>query len=97
MLRVVADAPRRMLMGLVRGYRFWLSPWLGSGCLYEPTCSIYALQALERHGALAGTYLTLARLGRCTPWCAAGCDPVPAEPPRLFSRLVSSSSHKNIP
>ena len=74
--RLLADAPRRVLMALVRFYRYWLSPWLGSSCLYEPTCSAYALQALERHGALAGSYLAAARLARCTPWCDAGCDPV---------------------
>ena len=70
--------PRRFLMGVVQGYRLLLSPWLGSQCRFEPTCSIYALQALERHGALHGSYLTLRRIGRCQPWCAGGCDPVPA-------------------
>ena len=87
-IRVLADVPRRVLMALVRFYRYFLSPWLGSSCLYEPTCSAYALQALERHGALAGCYFTLARLARCSPWCEAGCDPVPEHPPRLFSRLL---------
>lgn len=96
-LRVLADVPRRTLILLVRLYRFWLSPWLGNSCLYEPTCSAYALQAVEQHGALAGSYLTVARLARCSPWCTPGCDPVPDEPPRLFSRLLSSSAHKNIP
>ena len=64
---VLADVPRRLLIALVRFYRFFLSPWLGSRCLYEPTCSAYALQALERHGAAAGSYLTVARLLRCSP------------------------------
>ncbi|WP_280156650.1 membrane protein insertion efficiency factor YidD [Piscinibacter sp. XHJ-5] len=80
--------PRRLLMALVRFYRFWLSPWLGSRCLYEPTCSRYALQALERHGAAAGSYLAARRLLRCGPWCAAGHDPVPDEPPRLFRSFL---------
>lgn len=82
---------RSLLMALVRGYRFFLSPWLGSACRFEPTCSAYALQALERHGAGAGSYLTLRRLARCHPWCDGGHDPVPAEAPRatrLFSRLA---------
>lgn len=69
---------RKLLMALVRGYRFFLSPWLGSVCRFTPTCSAYALQALEQHGAAAGSYLTLRRLGRCHPWCAGGHDPVPA-------------------
>lgn len=79
----------RLLTGLVRGYRLLLSPWLGSACRFEPTCSVYALEALERHGAAAGSYLTLRRLARCQPWCAGGCDPVPEHPPRLLSRLLS--------
>ena len=60
---------RRLLMGLVRGYRLLLSPWLGSACRFEPTCSAYSLQALEQYGAAAGSYLTVRRLARCHPWC----------------------------
>lgn len=85
---------REALMGLVRGYRLLLSPWLGSACRFEPTCSAYALQALENHGAAAGSYLTVARLLRCHPWCAGGHDPVPEKAPRLFSRLISPTSSK---
>lgn len=79
---------RGLLVGLVKGYRLLLSPWLGSACRFEPTCSAYALQALQQHGAAAGTYLTVARLARCHPWCDGGHDPVPAQAPRLFSRLL---------
>jgi len=86
------DAPRRALIGLVKGYRLLLSPWLGSSCRFEPTCSLYALGALQRHGALAGAYLMLHRIGRCGPWCEGGCDPVPDVPPRLFRHLVPSST-----
>lgn len=89
------DWPRQMLMTLVKGYRLLLSPWLGSSCRFEPTCSAYALQALERHGALAGSYLTLHRLGRCHPWCDGGCDTVPERVRRPFSSLVSESTEKN--
>ncbi|MDO5691901.1 MAG: membrane protein insertion efficiency factor YidD [Pseudomonadota bacterium] len=81
---------RALLIGLVKGYRLLLSPWLGSSCRFAPTCSLYALGALERHGALAGSYLTLARLARCHPWCEGGCDPVPEHPPRLFTGLIHS-------
>lgn len=80
--------PRRLLVGAVRVYRLLLSPWLGNACRFEPTCSVYAIGALERHGALAGTALTVGRIGRCHPWCAGGHDPVPALPPRLFRRLL---------
>ncbi len=85
---------RACLIGLVKGYRLLLSPWLGSACRFTPTCSAYSLEALERHGALAGSYLTLARLRRCHPWCAGGHDPVPARAPGLFTALVAPSHSK---
>ena len=88
---------RALLIGLVKGYRLLLSPWLGSSCRFEPTCSAYSLQALERHGAAAGTYLTLARIARCHPWCNGGHDPVPDHPPRLFTGLVPRQEHKKTP
>ncbi len=72
---------QRLLLGLVHGYRLLLSPMLGASCRFEPTCSRYALEALEVHGAAGGSYLTLRRIGRCHPWCAAGVDPVPAAGP----------------
>ena len=61
----------------VRGYRLVASPWVGHGCRFQPTCSAYALEALDRHGALRGTALTLRRIGRCHPWGGSGFDPVP--------------------
>ncbi len=76
------------LIGAVRGYRFFLSPWLGSACRFEPTCSAYALDALGRHGAAAGLALTLGRIGRCHPWCAGGVDRVPESLPRPFTALL---------
>lgn len=85
---------RAFLVGVVKAYRLLLSPWLGSACRFEPTCSVYALGALQQHGAVAGSYLTVARLGRCHPWCAGGADPVPAQAPRLFSRLLPPSTKK---
>ncbi|MEG0200094.1 MAG: membrane protein insertion efficiency factor YidD [Comamonas sp.] len=81
---------QRLLMALVRGYRLTLSPWLGSACRFEPTCSAYSLQALEQHGAAVGSYLTVHRLARCHPWCDGGHDPVPQQKPRLFSFLDSA-------
>lgn len=85
--------PQRFLMALVRGYRFFLSPWLGSSCRFEPTCSAYSLQALEAHGAAVGTYLTLKRLVRCNPLCVGGHDPVPLRTTGLFSDCVAGVSH----
>ena len=70
------------LMLLVRVYRRTLSPLLvflfpGAGCRFDPTCSVYALEALRRHGPFRGTWLTLKRLARCHPWGGCGHDPVP--------------------
>jgi putative membrane protein insertion efficiency factor len=84
--------PRRLVRLPVLGYRFFLSPWLGSACRFEPTCSRYALEALERHGALAGSALTVTRLLRCHPGCHGGCDPVPLERPRLFRHLFPQAT-----
>ena len=65
----------------VRLYRLVLSPWLGNGCRYQPTCSVYALEALERHGALKGGWLAAKRLASCHPWGGHGYDPVPGADP----------------
>ena len=86
--------PQKCLVTLVKGYRLLLSPWLGSSCRFEPTCSAYSLQALQQHGATKGSYLTLYRLARCQPWCNGGYDPVPSSQPcaarfSLFTRLVT--------
>ncbi len=67
----------RLLALPVRGYRLILSPWLGWSCRYQPTCSQYALDALESHGALRGGWLALRRIARCNPWGGSGYDPVP--------------------
>ncbi len=81
--------PQKVLIGLVRLYRLLLSPSLGNACRFEPSCSQYALQALQQHGAAGGTYLTLRRLVPCHPWCDGGHDPVPR---RLFAPLRTPSS-----
>ena len=68
---------------LIRGYQLLVSPVLsflggpGSGCRFQPTCSVYFLEALERHGFFRGTWLGLRRLCRCHPWGGQGHDPVP--------------------
>jgi uncharacterized protein len=67
----------RCLRTAVRGYRLLLSPVLAPSCRFFPSCSEYAEQALARHGALRGSWLTARRLCRCGPWHAGGVDPVP--------------------
>lgn len=68
---------KALLIAAIRSYRVVLSPWTGNSCRYWPTCSDYALQAIERHGALRGSWMMLARLARCHPYSAGGVDPVP--------------------
>ena len=61
----------------VRAYRLFVSPWLGANCRYQPTCSAYALEALETHGAPRGSWLAIRRILRCHPGGGSGYDPVP--------------------
>ena len=74
--------PGAWLLALpVKGYRLIFSPWVGFNCRYHPTCSAYALEALEKHGALRGGWLVVRRLVRCNPWGGSGYDPVPGTEP----------------
>ncbi|SIS82694.1 hypothetical protein SAMN05421759_104105 [Roseivivax lentus] len=71
-------SPLARLVALpVHGYRLFLSPWLGRSCRFQPTCSAYALEALEVHGALRGGWLAARRIARCHPWGGSGVDNVP--------------------
>ncbi|NLY28043.1 MAG: membrane protein insertion efficiency factor YidD [Alcaligenaceae bacterium] len=68
---------KALLILPIRFYRYFISPWLGATCRFTPTCSAYAIEAIERHGAFRGAWLATKRIGRCHPWCAGGHDPVP--------------------
>jgi uncharacterized protein len=78
--RYADAAVRRTLLAAIKLYQLALSPWLGRQCRYLPTCSAYAAEAIERFGALRGSWLALKRLGRCHPWGGSGYDPVPEGP-----------------
>jgi hypothetical protein len=70
----------KLLILLIRGYQLILGPFLGGSCRFQPTCSVYALQAVTEHGALRGAALALKRLSRCHPFGRSGFDPVPGQP-----------------
>ncbi len=74
-------------------YKRFVSPVLPHSCRFVPTCSEYAMEAIERHGAIRGSYLAAARLLRCHPFAQAGVDQVPAEARKLSSAGVSSGLH----
>ena len=92
-----------LLIGLVKGYRLLFSPWLGSACRFEPTCSAYALQVLASRGAVRGSCLTVWRLMRCHPWCDGGVDlptdatGVPGTPKGLFTGLIGRQIPQPLP
>ena len=65
------------LVALIRIYRYAISPLLGRSCRFHPSCSEYAIEALQRHGLLNGSWLALRRVARCHPWHPGGFDPVP--------------------
>ncbi|HUN49223.1 MAG TPA: membrane protein insertion efficiency factor YidD [Stellaceae bacterium] len=73
--------PTLLLRSLIRGYQLLISPVLPPACRYLPTCSEYAAEAIERHGALHGSWLAIRRLARCHPWGGSGYDPVPEPMP----------------
>ena len=74
MIKQVMIAP---LIGLIKIYQLFLSPLLGQNCRFAPSCSAYAIEALQKYGPLRGGLLTVKRMGRCHPWGGSGYDPVP--------------------
>ncbi len=76
-MRLVKQLPRKFLILLIRIYQYTLSPFIGQSCRYHPTCSAYGVEALKKHGARKGGWLTIKRLASCHPWGGSGYDPVP--------------------
>ena len=68
---------KTVLIALLRFYRYAISPMLGRNCRFHPTCSEYAIEAVQRHGALRGGWMAAERVGRCHPFNPGGYDPVP--------------------
>ena len=71
------EVSQRMLLGAIRAYRYFLSPFFGQHCRFHPTCSAYAIEAIEVHGPWRGSWLALRRIGRCHPLNPGGVDWVP--------------------
>jgi uncharacterized protein len=77
LVRALGAVVRVLLIGLIRAYQLVVSPMTGPTCRYYPSCSQYALVAVQRHGAVRGSWLAARRLARCHPWAAGGVDDVP--------------------
>lgn len=77
MIAFLHDLPKRFLLALLRFYKREISPHLPPSCRYVPTCSEYAMQAIQKYGALKGGYLAIRRILRCHPFHPGGYDPVP--------------------
>lgn len=94
LISLMQIAVRTLLILLVRGYQFFISPYFPTSCRYYPTCSHYALEAIRIHGAFKGTGLAAWRVLRCHPWSAGGEDPVPAKKSSCTCADHGSTSHK---
>lgn len=68
---------QHLLIGLIRAYQLLLSPFIGNQCRFTPTCSQFARESVEKHGAIRGSWLAVRRVSRCHPWHPGGHDPVP--------------------
>ncbi len=76
-LRFFRSLVSKFLIGLIKLYQITLSPFIGRSCRYTPTCSNYGIEAIQKHGPLKGSWLTLKRVLSCNPWGGSGYDPVP--------------------
>ena len=90
----IGRAASAVLVSALQGYRLLLRAHVGNCCRFEPTCSMYAIEAIGRHGPATGSWLAAGRLLRCHPWCEAGFDPVPSHRPSLFGTRARTSGSR---
>ena len=76
-MKYILKLPGLLLILLIRIYQYTLSPFFGRSCRYTPTCSVYSIEAIKKHGAIKGGWLAAKRVGSCNPWGGSGYDPVP--------------------
>ncbi|HES75775.1 MAG TPA: membrane protein insertion efficiency factor YidD [bacterium] len=86
---------RRVLIGIIRAYQLVLSPLMGRQCRFEPTCSCYAIEAIQRHGSLRGGWLGVKRICRCHPFSPGGYDPVPEPDAQKPTPKPAPETHKS--
>lgn len=89
---------KHLMLLLLRVYKRTLSPLLGNRCRFHPSCSSYAMTALERHGVVRGSLMTMTRLLRCQPLCDGGMDPVPdVFTARFYARNPAADAPPDVP
>jgi len=76
-LKIIAQFFTLLFVGLIKLYQIFLSPLMGRSCRFTPTCSVYGVEAIKKHGPIKGLWLTIVRVIRCNPWGGSGYDPVP--------------------
>jgi uncharacterized protein len=88
----LSKIPGLLLKSTIRLYQLVISPILGPRCRYLPTCSEYAVEAIDRHGVVAGSWLAAKRIARCHPWGGSGLDPVPEKEARCQHRHQATTT-----
>ncbi|MBS4055946.1 MAG: membrane protein insertion efficiency factor YidD [Bacteroidetes bacterium] len=76
-MRILSSITAQVLILLIRVYQYTLSPFIGRSCRYAPTCSVYSIEAIRKHGPFKGGLLAIKRIASCNPWGGSGYDPVP--------------------
>lgn len=94
LVRAVDRAAGSVLRGLIRFYQLAISPWTTPSCKYYPTCSNYALTAVQTHGAVKGGWLAVKRLGRCNPFSQGGVDYVPGSVQEQIAERIHTEVSK---
>ena len=85
---------KRVMVGLIKAYRYWMSPFLPASCRFYPSCSAYALESYQRLGFWKGTYLSLRRILKCNPFHPGGVDPVPGDNVNVLADCSGHSERK---